>query len=248
MPEKTAIREGQIVWADASARNVPEAASFYQHVFGWEYQVAPSELGYYHTALDAGRKAAGIGVVSSPDVAPVWTVSLAVKDARGAVARANELGGATVMEAMELPQQAMLAIAATPGGARFGMWQSFNNHGFEARGEHGAFAWCQAFVADVPGTVAFLRGLFGFEERSDSGGGARVLMLGGEPVMGVSARNEFHSADELLPYFQVHDTDAAVAAVQAGGGTVLYGPADTRDGRVAVFSDEGGARFGVVRP
>ncbi|HET9026710.1 MAG TPA: VOC family protein [Trueperaceae bacterium] len=248
MPEKIVDRIGQAVWADVTAPDVPATAGFYQHVFGWEYNVAPSELGYYHTALEAGKRAAGIGSLSSPDAAPSWTVSFAVADVRKAVARANDLGAIIVLEPTEIPQQALIALAEAPGGARFGLWQAYHNHGFEARAEHGGFAWCEASVADVEAAVAFYCGLFGYEAAPVTSGGQRILNLGGKPACGISPRQDYQARDEWTPYFQVHDTDAAVAAVQAGGGAVLFGPAATREGRVAVFSDENGAHFGVLNP
>lgn len=248
MPEKIVDRIGQAVWADVTAPDVPAAAGFYQHVFGWEYNVAPSELAYYHTALEAGKRAAGIGSLSSPDAASRWVVSFAVSDVHAAVARANDLGAIIVMEPMEIPHQALVALAEAPGGARFGLWQPYGNHGFEARAEHGGFAWCEASVADVEAAVAFYCGLFGYEAAPATSGGQRVLSLAGQPTCGISPRQDYQSHDVWTPYFQVHDTDAAVAAVQAGGGEVLFGPETTSEGRVAVFSDENGAHFGVVNP
>ena len=248
MVEKTAIQQGLPVWADVTAADVPAAADFYQHVFGWEYRVAPSELAYYHTALDAGRAAAGLGVLPSPDSPADWTVYFAVHDVSKAVAKANELGAVIVMEPTEIPQQAMIAAAVAPGGARFGMWQAFHNHGFAARAEHGAFVWCDVSVTDAPAAVAFYGALFGFEGAARESGPGQLLKLGGKPVAGVSARASDPGEDAWTVYFQVHDADAAVAAVQAGGGDVLSGPTDSPFGRVAVCADENGARFAVVNP
>ncbi len=128
------------------------------------------------------------------------------------------------------------------------MWQAFQHPGFEAKSEHGAFAWCEASVGDVQAAVAFYCALFGFTSSNSADGNQQVLSLNGVKIAGVSTRQDYQQEDEWTVYFQVHDTDAAVAAVQAGGGTVLFGPADRAEGRLAVFSDEAGARFGVVNP
>jgi len=246
MADDSAILQGMPVWADVTAADVPAAADFYQHVFGWDYRVAPSELAYYHTALDAGRAAAGIGGLASPDAQPTWTVYFAVADVHQAVARANDLGALIVMEPTEIPQRAMIAAAVAPGGARFGMWQAFHDHGFAARDEHGAFTWCEVSAADVPAAARFYSELFGVESAAAEAGAGRVLRLGGAPFAGVSARAADQATDAWTVYFRVHDADAAVAAVQAGGGEVLFGPVDTPFGRVALFADESRARFAVI--
>lgn len=248
MATRTEIKPGHPVWADVIAPDVREAADFYQHLFGWEYEVGGSELGFYRTALEAGRKVAGIGDAYSPDAHMAWRVYFATPDVVRTVARANELGAAVVMEPEEIPQQGMVAMVSAPGGATFGLWQAFHHPGFELKSEHGAYTWCEAGVSNVQAATAFYCALFGFGSSASADGKHQVLSLDGEKLAGVSGRRDDQEADEWTVYFQVHDTDAAVAAVQAGGGSVLFGPSDQAEGRVAVFSDQAGARFGVLNP
>jgi len=248
MTTRIEIKPGLPVWADVIVPDVREAADFYQHLFGWEYEVGGSELGYYRTALEAGRKVAGIGDAYSPDAPAAWTIYFATPDIIKTVARANELGAVIVMEPEEIPQLGMAAMASAPGGATFGLWQAFHHPGFEIKSEHGAYTWCEASVSNVQAATAFYCALFGFASSASADGKNQVLSLDGAKLASVSRRRDDQLEDEWIVYFQVHDTDAAVAAVQAGGGSVLFGPADRHEGRVAVFSDEAGARFGVVNP
>lgn len=248
MSGRSIVEQGEPTWADVTASAPREAADLYQHVFGWEYDEGPSELAYYLTALEAGKPAAGIGPLVAPDARPGWTVYFAVADVRASIGRANDLGGVVVTEATELPQQAMIAAVEAPGGSRFGLWQAFHNPGFGVRGEHGAFAWCEANVADVAAVSDYYARLFGYEVVVSPDDEARELHLGGRAVASVRPRRDGQERDTWTVYFHVHDTDAAVAAAQAGGGSVVAGPTSTRFGRVAVLTDAGGAEFGVVNP
>ena len=50
-----------------------------------------------------------------------------------------------------------------------------------------------------------------------------------------------------LPYFCVHNTDAAVTAAQDNGGSVLQEAHDSEFGRQAVLADGDGAVFSVIQ-
>ena len=51
-----------------------------------------------------------------------------------------------------------------------------------------------------------------------------------------------------VAYFAVPDADAAVAAVDAGGGSVLMPAETTPYGRMAAVADPFGAQFMVMQP
>jgi predicted enzyme related to lactoylglutathione lyase len=55
-----------------------------------------------------------------PEVPPHWLVYFAVEDTDGSLAKVNELGGATLAPAMDIPS-GRFAVVADPQGAAFGI-------------------------------------------------------------------------------------------------------------------------------
>jgi predicted enzyme related to lactoylglutathione lyase len=99
---------------------------------------------------------------------------------------------------------------------------------------------------DPRAAADFYAGLFGWE-LDDRG---RYLMgrLEGADVAGIGAQLT-HAAAAWHTYVCVGSADDAAARVRAAGGSVLRGPQDLGEaGRLAVFSDPGGATFRVWEP
>jgi predicted enzyme related to lactoylglutathione lyase len=55
-----------------------------------------------------------------------------------------------------------------------------------------------------------------------------------------------HVPSNWAVYFTVEDCDAAVAAIEAHGGTVMQEPTDVSVGRMAACADPQGASFMVI--
>jgi predicted enzyme related to lactoylglutathione lyase len=111
---------------------------------------------------------------------------------------------------------------------------------------HGAPCFIDTEQPDPRAAADFYAGLFGWE-LDDRG---RYLMgrLEGADVAGIGAQLT-HAAAAWHTYVCVGSADDAAARVRAAGGSVLRGPQDLGEaGRLAVFSDPGGATFRVWEP
>lgn len=111
--------------------------------------------------------------------------------------------------------------------------------------------WLDLGSPDTTAAAAFYGAVFGWELQSagpDAGGygffqkdGKTVAALG--PLTGEGARSAW------TVYFQTPDTDATAKAVEQGGGVVRAEPFDVMEaGRMAAFTDPGGAEFAVWQP
>lgn len=108
-------------WFELHTREYEASVEFYRDVFGWDAHVASDEPDFRYTTLGEGDGAlAGImdGTQVLGDQPATWTVFFGVADTDSALAKVEQLGGATVMPAMDSPY-GRLAAATDPTGALF---------------------------------------------------------------------------------------------------------------------------------
>ena len=108
---------------------------------------------------------------------------------------------------------------------------------------NGTPCWVDLGTSDVPASIAFYKGLLGWEIEMGPAemGHYSMAMVGGENVAAI--------ADQQTPgqvywttYLAADDVDATVAKARAAGATVLVEPMDVMTfGRMAVIADTGGA-------
>jgi uncharacterized protein len=109
---------GALTWNDLVSPDVEASAAFYRDLFGWTIAETPGSDGRYWTITNEGRVNGGI-LPMIPEGHPAWNLYFAVEDCDVAVARTGELGGATVMGPMDIPNGSRFAILRDPQGAVF---------------------------------------------------------------------------------------------------------------------------------
>ena len=243
---------GMPCWADLSAPDVVAAGEFYRRVLGWSIEHQGEEYGHYAIASVDGRAAAGIG--PTQDGAPnAWTVYLASDDADATAAAITEHGGTVIAAPFDVGPLGRMLIAADPTGAAFGVWQAGEHIGANVVNEPGALSWDDLRTTDPPAAWAFYAGVFGYDVRplAEAGPAYSLFHLAGDetPAGGIGAMFGVPEGTppHWLAYFGVADADTAVAAVEAGGGSVLAPAFDTPYGRMAGVTDPDGAVFWLAQ-
>jgi predicted enzyme related to lactoylglutathione lyase len=116
----------------------------------------------------------------------------------------------------------------------------------------GTPSWVDLGSPDTEASARFYGELFGWEvtdEGPPETGGYRMFTLGGKLLGGLMKLQADQQPPAWGNYVSVADADATAEAVAKAGGSVLMGPHDVLDsGRMAFFSDAGGAVFGVWQP
>jgi predicted enzyme related to lactoylglutathione lyase len=245
---------GTPCWVDIGVPDIEAAREFYGALLGWEYTGGEPEFGGYLTATRNGQQAAGLGPQQDPADQPRWTTYFAADDAAATAATIREAGGTVVVEPMEVGPMGTMVIALDPQGNPFGLWLSGVHTGCRIYNEAGALSWNEAMTADSAAARQFYGTVFGFrfdELGAEAGGGDDMdyttFSTGGNPLGGLGGAQEGMPTG-WLTCFGVADTDAAVATVEARGGTVVMPAMDTPFGRFAVVADPWGARFEVMGP
>ncbi|MEE1929553.1 VOC family protein [Streptomyces sp. TRM 70351] len=157
--------EGTPCWADVMVADLAAAKRFYGELFGWTFdEPVPRLRGSYTPARLDGRRAAGLMQKADGRMPTVWTVYLATPDAAGTAERVRAVGGQVIDEPRPVGDgpAGVMAVAADPAGAVFGLWQPGEHLGFEARAEHGAYVWTDIVTRTPARTDAFYPEVFGY--------------------------------------------------------------------------------------
>ncbi|MFI0895869.1 VOC family protein [Streptomyces sp. NPDC020983] len=251
----SAFDEGAPCWADVALPDLAAAQRFYGELFGWEFEDQGEDFGHYTLARREGEAVAGLMPGPGPAAPPGWTVYFASPDARAAAARVTEAGGRILFGPDDAGESGVMAGAADPAGALFGVWQAGGRQGFGVTDVPGSFCWAETWTREPGAVDRFYAAVFGYRSEQVGDGehfdyavwsppsgperrfGGR-LALGADTPAGVP--------EGFRVYFAVADCDAAAAAVRALGGTVPREPRDSPEGRVAFVTDDAGTPFAII--
>jgi predicted enzyme related to lactoylglutathione lyase len=244
----TAWPAGTPCWVDYGAADIDAAKAFYTDVLGWSYTGGEPEYGGYLTCQTRELAAAGMAPQMDPSDPPRWTTYVATDDADATAARIAAAGGSMVVEPMDVGSMGRMAIALDPQGNPFGLWQAGEHTGATIVNEPGALVWNEAAVDDPDAARGFYGAVFGYHFDEVEGAGGYSTFATDERPLGGLGGHPPGSPKGWTCCFAVDSTDAAVAAVEKGGGKVTMAPQDTPYGRFAVVEDPWSASFSVMQP
>jgi predicted enzyme related to lactoylglutathione lyase len=115
----------------------------------------------------------------------------------------------------------------------------------------GAPDWIDLGSRDTAAAAAFYKELFGWEHVSagPDAGGYGLFQLAGQTVAALGPLQDDNARPAWTVYFETPDAEATTKAVEQAGGSVRFPPMDVFDqGRLAGYSDPGGAEFAVWQP
>jgi predicted enzyme related to lactoylglutathione lyase len=243
-------------WYDVMTTDVEAAGRFYCDVVGWELQ--PQGPDYTVFTRD-GVGTAGL-MALPPDAAkmgarPAWMGYVRVEDAAAAVAAIRKAGGTVHKGPVTIEEVIIFAVVADPQGAGFMIAQPLPAMppSRPAPGTPGTVGWHELMALDWEKVWPFYEGLFGWTKSTamDMGpmGTYQIFAAGGADTGAMMTKPKENPAP--VPYWNfyinVASVTAAVAKIQAGGGTVLLGPTEVPGGQHIVQAlDPQGALFCLV--
>lgn len=241
--------DGTPTWIDLGIPDLDRAMAFYRALFGWDYQVAPAEAGYYTACLLKGRPVAAIMPHPDPDATAFWwNVYFATTDCDGTAKRITDTGGTIVSPPMDVMDQGRMALARDPVGAQFGLWQGRAHIGAQIVNEPGSVVRNDLLTPDPEPARAFYAAVFDFTlDRNEDLPDLDFTFLrrpDGHEIGGIFGLPET-PASRWVTTFEVADTDAVVAQARQAGGTPGE-PEDMQYGRIATITDPFGAEFSVI--
>ncbi len=229
------------------------ARRFYGELFGWDFQIGPSEAGYYTMCTVHGERVAGMNGEPSTTVPTGWTTYMATDDSDAAARRITDAGGELMMGPLDITGQGRLVVGFDSTGALFGTWQAGGHIGATLVNEPGAVVWNELATRDLAAAQEFYTRVFGYDwEVVDTGDGPayQTFSVGGRSVGGAMQMTgdwPEEVGSHWTPYFEVEDPDGAAAAAERLGGAVSMPTTDSPYGRFAALRDPQGGVFNVVR-
>lgn len=113
---------GALVWNELASPDLDASSKFYSGLFGWKIESLPSSaMGTYLAIKNGTANNGGMRELAPPGTPPHWLVYFGVDDVEEALAKADELGGSTVLGATDI-QIAKIAVLADPQGAAFAIY------------------------------------------------------------------------------------------------------------------------------
>jgi predicted enzyme related to lactoylglutathione lyase len=115
------VPEGVFVWDELVTTDADGAQQFYEQVFGWTTSDMGDDYGGYRIFNRGEDGIAGLMALPDASVPVHWQPYVAVDDPDATSAKAVELGGTVLAEAMDVPKVGRIAVLRDPQGATFGI-------------------------------------------------------------------------------------------------------------------------------
>jgi uncharacterized protein len=247
-----ADHHGRFTWYELMTTDVAAAKAFYGKVVGWDAQDASTpELAY--SLFTAGTSSVG-GLMDLPEAArkmgatPRWMGYVGVDDLDATADRIKRLGGAVYVPPTDT-NIGRIAVVADPQTANLALLKGTKpgDQRPAELDEPGRVGWHELLAADWKRAFAFYRELFGWQ-KADVGPSDtyRLFSAGGQTIGGMFTKGPIEPVPFWLFYFNIGDIDAAAERVKSGGGQIMAGPLEMRDGSWIVrCTDPQGAVFAL---
>jgi len=250
MGERTSHAPGTISWADLATSDPEAAKTFYDGLFGWEYEDSPVGEGMtYSMARLQGRVAAAISAQRDDEraqgIPPHWNVYVTVEDADATAAAVPAAGGQVLAGPFDVFEAGRMAVIADPAGAVLCLWQPGTNIGAQIVNVPGALTWPDCATPDPAAAGAFYAELLGRRAEQMSEEPPYWVLWNGERTNGGLTSGMPGAPAAWFPYFATDSVDAKLEAAQAAGGARAVGPIDVPQGRFAIVQDPQGAIFAL---
>jgi uncharacterized protein len=112
---------GVFVWDELGTQDIEGSKRFYGEVFGWKTKDMGEQYGGYNIWSTGDSDLGGLMTMPDKSIPSMWIPYVAVEDADATVAKAQKLGGSTVMGPMDVPDIGRIAVLRDAQGATFGI-------------------------------------------------------------------------------------------------------------------------------
>jgi predicted enzyme related to lactoylglutathione lyase len=153
----------------------------------------------------------------------------------------------------DIPGVGRFAVVADPQSAVIALFKGTGTSPPAPANTPGYAGWRELLAADAAAAFAFYSEMFGWTKGDAADIGPMgtyqlfALASGGEPIGGMMTKPPHVPAPFWTYYFQVDGIAAAVARINAAGGTIINGPMEVPGGSWIVQAlDPQGAMFALV--
>jgi uncharacterized protein len=256
MEEYTSHKPGTFCWVDLSTTNALAAKKFYSEIFGWQVVDIPIDEKNTYTMLNInGKPVAGLAQMMPDQLEkkfpPHWMSYISVASASETMAKAKELGGNVIMDAMDVMEEGRTGVFQDPEGAMVAIWEPKNHKGASYKNIPGTLCWVEHGSHEKEKAIPFLEKLFDWNAKTEKMGEVdyTTFFLGEEMIGGLY---EFQPdmkdiPSHWLPYFTVENIDETIEKTSKLNGKIIMPKMYVKGvGHFSVLQDPQGAVFGVL--
>lgn len=241
---------GRFVWFELLTKDVDKATSFYPEALPWRIEPIEMQDGSSYTMIKVGD--VGIGGLMTPqgDVPTSWVSYVSVADVDATAEKVKTAGGATHMDAFDVPGVGRMQPVSDTQGGMFCLFKAETADPSRIEGP-GSLHWNELWTQDPRASLAFYEGVLGYthEEVTMPNGTYYVFKDGDTPRGGMLQAPSSDVPTMWLQYITVDDCDAALARAKQNGATVVAEPVDAEGvGRFGILRDPIGGMIGVIKP
>ncbi|MET7546760.1 VOC family protein [Streptomyces sp. NPDC005479] len=224
-------------WVDVQLPDLEAGKRFYGELFGWTFR-AGEEVdrgGPWVDALSGGKLVAALAAKQDGRMPTAWGVYFATDDIVATVTRIRQAGGQVITEPVRVGGAGVLAQAADPGGAVFGVWQAGDRGGFQKQNEPGSFCWTEVYTRQKDRVDAFYEKVFGFRG-TDLGAVGKRESGRGESGTGESRKGGSETSGSETSGSDTAGSEAPESGISGSGADVpgvdfrMWSPAGTEPG------------------
>ncbi|RXR29168.1 VOC family protein [Sphingobium fluviale] len=255
-----ANKHGDFIWYELMTREADAAQSFYGSLLEWTFAGSDTP-GMDYRIINAPAHSVGGVMQLTPQMIeggafPAWVGYVAVDDVDKCAESIAHGGGNILMPGMDIAEVGRIAMVTDPQGAPFYIMAPSGNGESLAfahdRPRIGHCAWNELITSDQGAALHFYGARFGWvkDGAMDMGPmGSYDFIRHGAMIGAIMTGTDQMGPPHWNHYFRVADIDAAVAAIDSGGGKVLNGPMEIPGGDFALQGiDPQGAHFALVGP
>jgi predicted enzyme related to lactoylglutathione lyase len=243
-----------VLWFEVTGKDGKALRKFYSELFGWKIGAGDPTSGFDYGLVEPGYGGLPGGIGSSPDGSNGHaTFYVEVDDPSAMLARAEQLGGKTIMPEAEVPSMNLrFAYFVDPEGHIVGL---SNNAAVGGRGDAGAnpVLSFEVMGRDARALREFYTELFGWTMKEAAAFGYWLVETGGDGVLGgigpAKAAGQNGGSGFATFKVEVEDPKAVLATVaKLGGRTVM--PVIEVPGtnlEIAYFTDTDGHVIGLTK-
>jgi hypothetical protein len=246
----TSFVPGSPNWLDIGSADTTTTIAFYTGLFGWQaVSAGPDGGGYGFFQLD-GKTVAAYSPPTEEGSSPGWTIYFTTADADVSAKLIEEAGGTVLAAPLDVMTAGRTGLFADPSGARFALWQPGEVVGLDSVNDAGTMRWVELHTIDPAAARSFYRSVLDWTYQDMPMGEFTYVVAatsGDENAFGGIRPVEPGAETRWHPYFEVTDTDAAVASAVKLGATVVRPAQTVADiGRFAALADPHGSSFFVI--
>lgn len=258
---------GSFIWYELLTTDIAAAADFYETVAGIKIsrEATPGPMDYRMIIAPDGDNVGGAMELTQEmrdgGAFSGWFGYLGVPDVDAAAEQVKAAGALVHMSPTDIPGAGRIAMISDPQGAPLYIMKptppadapDMDSLCYDPA-KLGHFAWNEYHGTDQAAAFDFYAGQFGWEKSDamDMGpmGTYQMFKAGGtDNAIGGMMNSPNMPHPIWLYYLNVPDIDAALAAANANGAALLYGPGEIPGGQFIVqATDPQGAMFAVVGP